>query len=327
MHAVDPIHYIEEWRDVLEWKGFYQVSNLGRLRRIAPGNRTRPGRLLKLNPNKKGYLSTRFYRNGKGSTVHVHRLVARTFLGKPPDCRPLVHYLDGDPANNRVDNLVYASQAQISEKQRAGENIKCEQCAKRFYVSPCHLTKKHRTRFCSKECADKAQKQADPQICEECGVEFYVPPAELKKGNGRFCSRRCYTQSKKSELRKCEVCGATIHVTRSKCQNNGGRFCSKRCFGLGITGKNHPGWRGGVSFDPYPEEFNNRFKQMIRQRDQETCAICGGVGRCVHHIDYMKHNTDPVNCVTLCRSCHSRTNYNRPYWIRLLQSRTEVQHE
>jgi hypothetical protein len=35
----------------------------------------------------------------------------------------------------------------------------------------------------------------------------------------------------------------------------------------------------------------------------------------VHHIDYDKKNGDPRNLVSLCKSCHIKTNYNREYWI------------
>ena len=31
-------------------------------------------------------------------------------------------------------------------------------------------------------------------------------------------------------------------------------------------------------------------------------------------ISYIKNDTVPENCITLCRSCHSVTNSNRKYW-------------
>lgn len=72
----------------------------------------------------------------------------------------------------------------------------------------------------------------------------------------------------------------------------------------------------GKSFEPYPSTFNGRFKQMIRERDEHTC-ICGKQGKDVHHINYVKNDTAPENCITLCHSCHSRTggsDENRGYW-------------
>lgn len=35
----------------------------------------------------------------------------------------------------------------------------------------------------------------------------------------------------------------------------------------------------------------------------------------VHHIDYNKFNCNPENLITLCKSCHVKTNHNRNYWI------------
>ena len=79
-------------------------------------------------------------------------------------------------------------------------------------------------------------------------------------------------------------------------------------------GSNNPNWREGKSFEPYPVAFNRRFKQMIRERDSCQCAICRLSGRDVHHINYIKEDTMPENCITLCASCHGVTNGNRKYW-------------
>lgn len=77
-------------------------------------------------------------------------------------------------------------------------------------------------------------------------------------------------------------------------------------------------WKGGISFENYPPEFNSQLKEQIRKRDNSTCKICQTIenGRkfCVHHIDYNKKNNEPINLITLCRVCHSKTNLNRIYW-------------
>lgn len=89
---------------------------------------------------------------------------------------------------------------------------------------------------------------------------------------------------------------------------------------LGKTGEDAANWRGGLSFEPYPPTFNETFKRMIRVRDNYKCAICRLPGKDVHHIDYIKENTVPKNCITLCHSCHSTTNFNREYWQRELSN-------
>ena len=84
---------------------------------------------------------------------------------------------------------------------------------------------------------------------------------------------------------------------------------------MGLTKKeNHPNWLGGISFEPYDSNWDNKFKTSIRLRDNYKCNRCGRYGNTVHHIDYNKKNSTAENCITLCNSCHVKTNYNRPIW-------------
>ena len=72
-------------------------------------------------------------------------------------------------------------------------------------------------------------------------------------------------------------------------------------------------WQGGKSFEPYSKEFNRRFKMLIRERDEFTCQVCANKD-CkldIHHIDYNKKNNEPYNLVSLCKTCHGKTNGNR----------------
>lgn len=87
-------------------------------------------------------------------------------------------------------------------------------------------------------------------------------------------------------------------------------------------GAGNPNWKGGMSFEPYPLAWTRELRQAIRQRDKFACQLCGEYPAFdVHHIDYDKENCAPENLVTLCRSCHSKTNRNRNYWTELLGNR------
>lgn len=59
-------------------------------------------------------------------------------------------------------------------------------------------------------------------------------------------------------------------------------------------------------------------KSDIRKRDSNSCFMCGYKGGkkslSVHHIDYNQGNNDPSNLITLCPSCHGKTNSNYDYW-------------
>lgn len=42
-----------------------------------------------------------------------------------------------------------------------------------------------------------------------------------------------------------------------------------------------------------------------------------------HNIDYNKNNNDLNNLVTLCHSCHSKTNGNRNNWLNHFKNRSQ----
>ncbi len=91
-------------------------------------------------------------------------------------------------------------------------------------------------------------------------------------------------------------------------------------------GSKNPAWLGGISFEPYTIEFNKKFKELIRERDNNCCLICNKHQSelkrrlCVHHIDYDKKNTLLQNCLSLCLGCHIKTNINRTSWIIFFQN-------
>ncbi len=88
-------------------------------------------------------------------------------------------------------------------------------------------------------------------------------------------------------------------------------------FGEYIEGEKNPRWLGGVSFEPYSEEFNDRLKKTIRQRDNYTCMACRITEKelsrvlSIHHIDFNKQNNSPDNLISLCNKCHAQITYKR----------------
>ena len=88
-------------------------------------------------------------------------------------------------------------------------------------------------------------------------------------------------------------------------------------------GEKNPMWKGGISFDPYPINFTERLKERIRERDGRICQLCGktehenGRKLDIHHIDYNKDNLEEHNLISLCKSCHVKTNGNRDYWQKI----------
>jgi hypothetical protein len=91
-----------------------------------------------------------------------------------------------------------------------------------------------------------------------------------------------------------------------------------------IRGKNNPNWMGGRSFEKYGISFTKKLKQEIRNRDNNTCRECGkkqkGKELLIHHIDYNKKNNKKNNLISLCNSCHSKTNFQRKEWIKYFKN-------
>ena len=69
----------------------------------------------------------------------------------------------------------------------------------------------------------------------------------------------------------------------------------------------------GKSFEDISIEFNKELKQYILERDNYTCQypeckIENPKRLHAHHIDYNKKNNNSENILTLCNSCHTKTN-------------------
>lgn len=110
----------EIWKPVIGYEGLYEVSNLGRLKRVAAARGTQIGHILKPAKDKKGYLRTRIADiKGSARTVKLHRLVAQAFHPNP-FYWPEVNHLDANKQNNNASNLEWCTGLQNSK--HASEN-------------------------------------------------------------------------------------------------------------------------------------------------------------------------------------------------------------
>ncbi len=109
---------MEIWKDVVGYEGRYQVSCRGRVKSLdryvdykAGSRRKVLGRILKAAYLPKGYQKFELWRENKGKGCYGHQLVCAAFIGQRPEgceCR----HLNGDPADNRAENLVYGTPAE-----------------------------------------------------------------------------------------------------------------------------------------------------------------------------------------------------------------------
>lgn len=97
----------EVWKDIDGYEGLYQVSNMGRVKSLNYRH-TGKEKVLRLWKQTNGYDDVFLYKNGKGKTYSVHRLIANTFIPNPYNL-PCINHKDENPSNNHVDNLEWCS--------------------------------------------------------------------------------------------------------------------------------------------------------------------------------------------------------------------------
>lgn len=105
---------METWKPI-EWTdGWYEVSDLGRVRSYRQrfcNTRAAEPALMATPVSKRGYRVVRI-RLGRNGLHGIHRLVCEAFHGTPPEGRNDCRHLDGDELNNLASNLAWGSRAE-----------------------------------------------------------------------------------------------------------------------------------------------------------------------------------------------------------------------
>lgn len=175
-------------------------------------------------------------------------------------------------------------------------------------------------------------------LCGECGLSFQSYLSRKRK----FCSRKCYTDSKKVDLMKtCEICGSIFEQRNSFGRYKLKRVCSRSCFsGLmksiktgtknphspatrrkmsdAQRGAKHHNWKGGTYTKIETEirhspEYKS-WRKAVFARDDWTCQACGQRGgelQADHELPFAHFpdlRFEVLNGRTLCKSCHKKTD-------------------
>ena len=102
----------EKWKDIKDYEGLYQASNLGRIKS--------KHKILKQILRKDGYYFVNLSKNGKIKPIKVHRIIAQTFVNNKNDYN-IINHIDGNKQNNKVSNLEWCTQSHnIKEAYRMG---------------------------------------------------------------------------------------------------------------------------------------------------------------------------------------------------------------
>lgn len=151
------IECVEQWKDMPNFGGVYQVSDLGRVKSFAIHNGTK-SRIIKQSKSKKGYLRIIVYKNKKRFNFQSHRIVAQIFI---PNTLFLleINHKKGNKTDNRAcaiewitheDNIIHAvkhsliqkgekcHKAKLTEKQVLeirDSNLSAKQLSEKYNVS------------------------------------------------------------------------------------------------------------------------------------------------------------------------------------------------
>lgn len=107
----------EIWKEIKGYEGYYQISNLGKVkslcRKIQNGNKfnLRKEIILKNSINSVGYYTVTLYKNNKSTVKLVHVLIAETFIPNP-ESKPQVNHIDGVKLNISVENLEWVTRSE-----------------------------------------------------------------------------------------------------------------------------------------------------------------------------------------------------------------------
>ena len=121
----------EIWRPIIGYEGLYEVSNMGRFRKLGNNGDIR---YLKATKNNFGYYTIGLWKDKKVRQFRISRLIAETFIPNPEN-KPYVDHIDTNKANNNVCNLRWVTPAENSNNNISREHMvnswKCEERRKK----------------------------------------------------------------------------------------------------------------------------------------------------------------------------------------------------
>ena len=107
---------IEIWKDIKDYEGLFQVSNLGRVKSLGNGGTHKTSRIRKLYTNKYGYLQVSLCKDGKKKMCRVHRLVAEAFLPNPENKPYINHKIEGDEGK-KINMVIFNTDGSVNKEK------------------------------------------------------------------------------------------------------------------------------------------------------------------------------------------------------------------
>lgn len=172
------------------------------------------------------------------------------------------------------------------------------------------------------------------ECCEKCSEPYLT----INHKQSKYCSNSCASFDRKfskesrrkmSELKKGKNLSKEhkIKISNASRAEKNGFYGKKHTLAARLKmsfvkkdkfiGHENPNWKGGISCEPYCQDWTNILKEYIKERDGYKCLnpYCQNekIKLFIHHINYNKKDCQPENLITVCNSCNSRANSDRDW--------------
>jgi hypothetical protein len=220
----------------------------------------------------------------------------------------------------------------------------CKQCGNEFYTKQCFINKGG-GKYCSRHCAgivNSTGRKLSEKTKEKIAIANIGKTMDKKTREKISAKLTGIKRGPQSDERRKKASITHKNVTQETRQK-----ISKANKGRKLTedhkqkiknehlsqnskikrGKNHPCWKGGISFEPYCEKWNNKLKERIRAFFEYRCIICGKHQKELkrklhcHHVEYNKKaccDGKLVHFAAMCGKHHIMTNRDRERWETML---------
>ena len=143
--------------------------------------------------------------------------------------------------------------------------------------------------------------------CAECSKVLVTYKSVLKRGRGKYCSRKC--SDKNTLIKNGQRISPKTEFKKGHMPKHAGKPRP------GLAGKNHWNWKGGISRPSCTFKVKQWICEVIH-RDGSKCVECDSTKKLhAHHIksweNYPRLRYNISNGKTLCYGCHHKLHYRK----------------